>query len=350
MGVASSDREEVVPPSPFLYFRALASRLAVPFRRGPRVRRKAGQLVFLAPAAVFLIMFIAFPVLATLFLSIGLQLNLGAILSDNPGGVLTGEITAEHYDFVLTHTDTFNLDGFPKWPPLGTLAHNAIWIAIHLPLTMFAGLALALILRDVKGASVVKATIFIGMVTPMIVGGIILRFLYTGGVGIVPAFFEAIGVEALSGSWISRPETVLFALVFGSVWLWTGFSLIVYSAGLTTIPKEYFEAAKVDGASSFRVFTRIVFPLLKPITLVVVTMTVLWNLKIFDIVFAATNPSGGVGQAADVLAMQMYRYTFLGFPGSPFELGLARGAAVAALLTLLTLVATAWLVRRLSRR
>ncbi len=347
MGVASSDREEVVPPSPFFYFRALANRLAGPFRRSPRLRRKAGQLVFLAPAVVFLLMFIAFPVLATLFLSVGLQLNLGAVLSGNPADVLTGEITAEHYDFVLTHRDTFNLDGFPKWPPLGTVAHNAIWIAIHLPLTMFTGLALALILRDVKGASVVKAAIFIGMVTPMIVGGIILRFLYTGGVGIVPAFFEAIGVEALSGSWMSRPETVLFALVFGSVWLWTGFSLIVYSAGLTTIPKEYFEAAKVDGASSFRVFTRIVFPLLKPITLVVVTMTVLWNLKIFDIVFAATNPSGGVGQAADVLAIQMFRYTFL---TSNFEIGFARGAAVAALLTLLTLVATAWLVRRLSRR
>ncbi len=347
MGVASSDREEVTPPSPFLYFRALAHRLAVPFRRGPRVRRKAGQLVFLAPAVVFLLMFIAFPVLATLFLSIGLQLDLGAVLSGNPADVLTGEITAEHYDFVLTNTDTFNVDGFPKWPPLGTVVHNAIWIAIHLPLTMFTGLALALILRDVKGASVVKAAIFIGMVTPMIVGAIILRFLYTGGVGIVPAFFEAIGVEGLSGSWLSRPETVLFGLIFGSVWLWTGFSLIVYSAGLTTIPKDYFDAAKVDGASSFRVFTRIVFPLLKPITLVVVTMTVLWNLKIFDIVFAATNASGGVGQAADVLALQMFRYAFL---TSNITLGFARGAAVAVLLTLLTLVATVWLVRRLSRR
>lgn len=295
-------------------------------------------------------MFIAFPFLATVFLSVGVQLDLGALFSDNPSGVLTGELTGEHYEFVLNNTDTFNVGGFPKWPPLGTMVHNAIWIAIHLPLTMFAGLGLALILRDVKGSSIVKGAIFIGMVTPMIVGGIILRFLYTGGVGIIPAFFEAIGVEALSGSWISRPETVLFALVFGSVWLWTGFSLIVYSAGLTTIPKEYFEAAKVDGASPFRIFRRIVFPLLRPITLVVVTMTVLWNLKIFDIVFAATNPSGGVGQAADVLAIQMYRYTFLGFPGFPFELGFARGAAVATLLTLLTLVATAWLVRRLSRR
>ncbi len=297
--------------------------------------------MFLAPAAVFLLMFIAFPVLATLFLSFGLELNLDAAISGEP--VISGEATTVHYEDVLTHRETINLGGFPKWPPLGTLAHNALFIAIHLPLTMFTGLALALILRDVKGASIVKAAIFIGMVTPMIVGAIIIRFLYSGDVGVVPAFFGAIGIEALSVNWIAEPETVLFALIFGSIWLWTGFSLIVYSAGLTTIPKDYFEAARIDGASRFRTFTRIVWPLLKPITLIVVTMTLLWNLKIFDIVFAAVGTAGGVGGAADVLALQMYRVAFRGLD---FE----RGAAIAALLTFLTLVSTVWLVRRLSRR
>ncbi len=297
--------------------------------------------MFLAPAAVFLLMFIAFPVLATLFLSFGLELNLDAAISGEP--IISGEATTVHYEDVLTHRETINLGGFPKWPPLGTLAHNALFIAIHLPLTMFTGLALALILRDVRGASVVKAAIFIGMVTPMIVGAIIIRFLYSGDVGVVPAFFRAIGIEALGVNWIAEPETVLFALIFGSVWLWTGFSLIVYSAGLTTIPKEYFEAARIDGASRFRMFTRIVWPLLKPITLIVVTMTLLWNLKIFDIVFAAVGTAGGVGGAADVLALQMYRVAFRGLD---FE----RGAAIAALLTFLTLVSTVWLVRRLSRR
>ena len=285
----------------------------------------------MVPAAVFLLTFIAFPVASTLFLSFGIEI----------GGTVAP--TFENYETVLTSRDTLNLDGFPKPPPLGTLVHNAIWITIHLPITLFFGLFLAMILRDVRGASVVKAAVFLGMVTPLVAGAIIIRYLFSGGVGLIPAFFELIGIESLSGSWVAQPEIVLFALVFGSIWLWTGFSLIVYSAGLTTIPKDYFEAARIDGASRFRIFTKIVFPLLKPITLVVVTMTVLWNLKIFDIVIAAVGQAGGPGMGADVLAVQMYRYAFraLDFPTA---------AAVAVLLTILTLIATAWLVRRLSSR
>ena len=329
MGVRSSETEKVLAPSRPRSRRALADRLRLLFGRA-RVRRQAGRMMFLAPAAVFLIIFIAYPVVASLYLS---------FVSPETGAAPT----LENYESVLGDRDTLNVEGFPRSPPLGTLVHNAIWVAIHLPLTMFIGLGLALILREVKGASFVKGAIFIGMVTPMVVGGVILRYLYSGNVGLVPRFFEAIGVEGLSTTWLARPELVLFGLIFGSVWLWTGFSLIVYSAGLTTIPKEYFEAAKIDGASPFRMFARITFPLLRPITLVVVTMTILWELKIFDLVFVATGAGGGPGGAADVLALQMYRYAFR-------ALDFERAAVVATLLTLLTLLATVWLVRRLAKR
>lgn len=294
-----------------------------------RIRRGLGRLSFLLPAVLLIALFIAYPIYATL------------ILSFFPAG--GGEMTLDNYATVLTHRDTLNSANIPGSPPWGTLIHNGIWVAIHLPLTMFTGLALAIILRGVRGASIVKSVVFVGMVTPMIVGGFILRFLYTQDVGIVPTFFQLIGVEGLATSWLARPATLLFGLIFGSVWMWMGFSLIIYSAGLTTIPREYFEAAKIDGASSWRTFTRITFPLLKPMTLVIVTMTVLWELKIFDIVIGATNPSGGVGGAADVLALQMFRYGFI-------DLAFERAAVVATVLTGLTLVALVFLVRRLVSR
>jgi multiple sugar transport system permease protein len=284
---------------------------------------------FFLPAVVLIGIFIAFPIYATL------------ILSFFPEG--GGDPTLDNYASFFGHQDTLKLENIPGSPPYGTLINNAIWIVIHLPLTMFSGLALAIILRGVKGASFVKSIVFIGMVTPMIVGGFILRFLYEQDVGIIPSFFAAIGVESLATNWLAQPTTLLYGLIFGSVWMWMGFSLIIYSAGLTTIPREYFEAAKIDGASSWRVFTRITFPLLKPMTLVIVTMTVLWELKLFDIVIAATNASGGVGQAADVLALQMFRYFF-----RDGDLHLA--AVVATVLTALTLVALVFLVRRLVSR
>ena len=115
--------------------------------------------------------------------------------------------------------------------------------------------------------------------------------------------------------------------------------LIIYSAGLTTIPKDYFEAAKIDGTPPFRMFFRITLPLLKPMTLVIITMTLLWELKIFDIVYSAVGATGGTRGSVDVLSLQMFNY----FVASKYNLA----AAVATLLTLLTLVATAFLFRRM---
>src|SRR2546425_4891489 len=226
--------------------------------------------------------------------------------------------------------------------PYGTRVNNLLWIAIHLPLSLFTGLFLAVTLQKVRGSSIVKSVIFLGMVTPMIVGGIMLRFLFDERSGIVPRTFGLLGVDSLAIQWLLFPHTLLFGLILGSVWLWTGFSLIVYSAGLTTIPKDYFEAAAIDGASSWQMFRKITWPLLRPMTLVVVTMTVLWELKLFDLVFAATGRGGGVIGAADVLALQMYRYAFVALPAR-----YNHAAVVATLLTFLTLICASFSFRRM---
>lgn len=282
---------------------------------------------FFLPAIILIILFVIFPVLQTVYMS---------FLS--PSGEFVG---LSNYVNVLGRREIVNLSGFPKGPPLGALVHNLIWIAIHLPLSMFSGLILAIILRDVKGASAVKSVIFLGMVAPLIVGGIILRFTFERGVGIVNGFFSLLGVEYLTRTWTNYPDTALFALIFGSVWLWTGFSMILYSAGLATIPKDYYEAAKIDGASPWRTFFQITLPLLRPISIVVVTMTILWELKIFDIVYIATG--GGPGGATNVLALQMYYYAF-----SYFEFNSA--TVVATFLTLLTLVVTIGMARYMVKR
>lgn len=332
----------------FASFRRLPSAIAARFRSRGHARavsghgaRAAGRLLFFAPALILAVFLVVYPALQTLFLG----------FFSGEGGrqceIFVEEarrqcefVGFDNYADVLTNRDTINAANLPWPPPLGTLLHNGIWIAIHLPISLFAGLWLALILRDVKGASIVKSFVFLGMVTPMVVGGVILLFLLEQGIGIVPSFFGLLGVESLNVNWAVRSELLLLGLIFGSVWLWTGFSLIVYSAGLTTIPKDYFEAARVDGASPGRIFFRIAFPLLKPITLVVVVMTLLYELKLFDVVFVAAGSRGGGG--ADVLALQMFRY---GFVRSPPNAGWA--AVVASLLTLMTLLATLLVLRRM---
>ena len=269
--------------------------------------------------------FVIYPVFKTIYLSFFLD------------GKFVG---LENYKNVLLSSDIINLDRFPtKSPPWGALIHNIVWIAIHLPTTVFLGLGIALLLRreEIKGSSIIKSIIFLGMVIPMIVGGLVIRFLFEEGAGVIPAIFKLLGVERLAITWTAYPETALFAAILGSIWIWTGFSMLMYSAGLASIPKDYYEAALIDGANKFQIFKNVTWPLLKPITVVVVAMTLLWDLKIFDVVYVATG--GGPGGASMVLALKMWDYFAR-------ALNYNYAAVVAVLLTALTLIPALWLIRR----
>ncbi len=282
-------------------------------------------LLFLTPALLLLAIFVLFPVANTIYISLL-----------NREGEFVG---FDNYAEVFGRKDFWNpqnlLEG--KSPPYGALIHNGIWILIHLPLSVFFGLLLAVLLRDIKGGAIIKSAVFLGMVIPMIVGGILLRFIYDKEAGIVNAFLRVVGLGHLTRIWTAFPETVLLALIFGSVWIWTGFALIVYSAGLEGIPVELFEAARIDGASRWRTFWRITVPMLKPATIVVVTMTLLWELKIFDIVWVIQR--GGPGGASMVMALAMYLDAFFSIPS---KFGTA--SAIATLLTIMTFGFAAYMV------
>lgn len=269
--------------------------------------------IFILPALLLIASFVLYPTFRTIFLSFVDE---------------TGKLSLNNYREVLSSRDIVNLKGFEQGFPFGALIHNLMWIGIHLPLTTFLGLILAVLLRKVKGGAIIKSIIFLGMVMPMIVGGIMIRFMFEENVGVVNMILGIFGIHGKT--WTAHPETALLSLIFGSVWLWTGFSMILYAAGLETIPKSYYEAAQIDGATPSKMFFNITIPLLKPITVVVVTMTLLWELKVFDIVYVAT--MGGPGGASNVLALQMYMYGFR-------EWDFGKAAVVAVLITLSTLFA-----------
>lgn len=283
---------------------------------------------FLIPTVLLVSLFVIFPVVNTVYIS---------FLGEN------GEFVGlDNYAEVFSRKDFWNpqnlLEGNP--PPYGALIHNGIWIIIHLPLSLFFGLFLAILLRDVKGSSIIKSAVFLGMVIPLIVGGILLRFIYDDRAGILNAFLRTIGLGDFTRTWTAYPQTILLALILGSVWIWTGFSMIVYSAGLEGIPKELLEAAKIDGTSRWRTFWRIIFPMLRPATIIVITMTLLWELKIFDIVWVIQQ--GGPGGASMVMALKMFLDAFL-------NRSFGTAAAIATLLTLLTFGFAAYMVYRMAK-
>lgn len=294
---------------------------------GPTRRRPLTVIAFLLPAMTLIFFFVVIPIAGTILISF---LGSSGITLDNYVRVALNRAP----DKALVKI------GGVEPPPWGALIHNIIWIAIHLPVTILLGLSLAYILKMVYGASIVKSIVFLGMVVPMVVGGLIIRFMFESSIGVFPLLFEAIRVESLAVTWTAYPETALIALIIGSIWLWTGFSLTVYSAALESIPQSYIEAARIDGASHWSIFWRIVFPLVKPATIIVAVMTILWDLKIFDIVYVAT--LGGPGGSSNVMALVMYNY---------FARALDYGAsaAVAVILALITLIPGIILAREVMR-
>lgn len=279
-------------------------------------------VLFIFPALIIIVVFLIFPITQSVYLSFF-----------SSSGEFVG---LRNYADVLSSKKIINLSNFPKWPPMGALIHNLIWIVTHLPLSLLLGLGFAVILRNVKGASVIKPLIFLGMVVPMVVGGILVRFLFSKRAGMVSNFFHILGLEQLYITWVAHPETSLFALILTSAWLWTGFSMVVYLAALTTIPKEYHESAEIDGATPFQKFYYITLPLLKPATGIVIIMSVIWELKLFDIIYTAT--MGGPGGASNVMPLETYLTAF-----RYFDIGHA--TAMATILTLITVIPMLFMIR-----
>lgn len=292
-----------------------------------RIRRWSEVIFFVSPALILLVSLLIVPAIQTLVL--------GFFDKD------WHFVGLENFAQVLGSRDILNLRRFPlKSPPWGSIPHNAVWILLHLPLTVSLGMTLAVLLKEVKGASFIKSAIFLGMVTPMVIGGVVIRFLFDEHAGIVNALLRLVGLGQFVKSWTAYPDTALLALILGSVWLWAGFSMILYSAGLTTIPSELYEAAAVDGTNPLQRFFYITIPSLRPVTTTIVALTLLWELKLFALVYAAT--LGGPGGSSTVLALQMYILAF-----RKLEPNLA--AVIAALMTSLTLIIGIWFTGTVKR-
>ena len=288
------------------------------------------KITFLLPASLLVLTFVVYPIVATIMLSFNINPipNVNVVGDKKPG--------LENYVRVLTNFKFINIEGLKSFSfPMGAIIHNIIWIAIHLPLTLITGLLLAILLQNVKGGTIIRSFIFLGMVIPMIVGGLLIQFSFDRDLGVVNLFLKIMGLGFIVRSWTIYPDTALFSLILGSVWLWTGFTVTMYSAGLASIPKEVIEAAIVDGADFKTILFKIIIPLLRPVTITVVAMTILWDLKIFDIVYASTQ--GGPGGASMVLALLMYDF-FARLQDYPLS------ATVAVILTVVTLpVVALWI-------
>lgn len=212
--------------------------------------------------------------------------------------------------------------------------HKDLWntlkfTGVFIPACLIIGLLLASLLDlRIKGEAIFRAIFMFPVAISFIVTGVVWRWLLTPTSG-VNLLFDKVHLGFLKSGWFTDPKIGILAVVIAAVWQMSGYVMAMYLAGLRGIPEELREAARVDGATEWQVFLKVILPLLKPITLSAVIILGHISLKIFDLTKSMTGP--GPGFSSDVPALFMYETTFF---GSHFS----QGASIAIVLLVMVSV------------
>jgi multiple sugar transport system permease protein len=191
---------------------------------------------------------------------------------------------------------------------------HSLWITVVYVvgitvLSVSGGLIIALLLNTgIKGVTFYRVIYFIPVVTATVAAATVWKYLLDPGSGLVNVTLRSFGIKG--PSWLTDPNFALLAVILVGVWKRVGFNMVIYLAGLQTIPRSYYEAAEVDGASGWQRFWYITLPLLAPTTLLIAIMTLIDAFLVFDTVFVMSNGTGGPVGSTEVLGFVLWRDAF----------------------------------------
>jgi multiple sugar transport system permease protein/alpha-1,4-digalacturonate transport system permease protein len=211
------------------------------------------------------------------------------------------------------------------------LLNTLYYAAGHVPLTVLASLGLALLLnRRIPGAAFFRAAAFFPYITSMVAVALVWNMLFNPTAGPVNQLLHFLGVAHGPG-WTNSTTWAMPAVIITSAWRDMGYYMILFLAGLQTIPKEHYEAAEMDGANAWQRFRAVTLPGLRPTTFLVLVLLTVQSFKVFDLIVVMTD--GGPGRATLVLSQQIYQKGIV-----DGEFGYA--SAISVVLFLLVLVLT----------
>lgn len=219
---------------------------------------------------------------------------------------------------------------------VNSVINTLMWTVAMIIFPPIVGLGLALLIDDVTGESVFKTLFFLPYAISFVAVAIMWQLIYSGDVGLLNVFLHTIGLGEYARPWLGIPKVNTFAMMVAQGWLFSAFAMVIYLAGLRSIPTHLIEATRIDGMSRPQRFRYLTLPMLRPFTTLVVA-TILFNvLKIFGIIYVMTG--GGPFYSSETLAVTMYRLAF-----GQYRFG--AGAAVANVLTLLIIGVTIIYIR-----
>jgi multiple sugar transport system permease protein len=214
-----------------------------------------------------------------------------------------------------------------------SVVNTVYFTGASIPLTMVIGLALAVLLNlPIRFRGVFRTAYYLPVVTPFIVSALLWKWLYNGDYGLFNFYLLKAHLIDEPLLWLSSQNLAMPAVILMSVWSGVGFSMVVYLAGLQSIPAEVYESAMIDGAGPWARLRHITVPMLRPTTLFLLVIGIIGSLQVFTQIFVMT--SGGPVNKTTTMVYYMYLWAF-----KYYDMGYASTLAFALFLMLLAFTA-----------
>ena len=206
----------------------------------------------------------------------------------------------------------------------------ALWAVITIPVQMFIGGVLAYLIErhTQRMKSFYRTMYFLPVVTSVSVVSIVWAHIYAPYYGIAQHYLKFVGIQ-MATSPLGEPGNAIYALIIVNIWQWTGFSMLMYIAGLANIPGDVWDAARVDGARGWRLAVHVVVPMLNPATKSLLLLGILGTLQTFPIVHLMTG--GGPNRASEIYGTFIFKESFI-------LNDVARGSALSVIVLVIALV------------
>jgi len=297
--------------------RALPRRL-----QGARLRAASIPYLFLLPALIIYCIFLVYPMFDSLSISF-----------TNWDGLSPVRTFVGLTNYQRIFNDPIAVTAFQN---------NLIWTAVMVAVPTVVGLLLALGLnKRFPGRTIFRSIFYAPGILPLVGVAALWAWMYDPNVGLINVFLRHVGLGGLAQQWLGLPTTALPSVMVASIWQGIGFPMVLFLAGLQTIPEDQYEAARVDGAGTWQRFWHVTLPGLRETYIIVVTLGVIGSFKAFDLIYAMTY--GGPGQATQVLASWMYFNTFQYYHAG-------YGSALAWVILVISLTVTIPYIRIITRR
>lgn len=298
---------------------------------GSKTARKYGHLWFVAPGLVFFLAFMIYPGFFAVYVSMTGWTGLGN-------------------EFPWVGLDNFT-KALTSWPLYRAAINNGIMFIAILIFQHTVGLFIAVQLNaKPKFMEFYRAVLFMPVIISLVATGFIWTLMLSPHIGFINPVLKDIGLGFLAKNWLSDPNLALGTVIFVQCWNALGWSIIIYLAGLQSIPEELTHAAHVDGATSWQTFWRVTFPLLWPSFSSLTVLTFIGTFRAFDVVYVLTGPIGSPAYRTDILGTLIYRTAFGGAGQSSADVRMSYAIAMSLIVFVVMAIIAGVLIRVLRRR